>query len=608
MLRPSAIFGYSPDPSFTLRTEKQVGELQRTLDYGTAGRLLLRCTGGQIAESETTLILQFGHLRRADGSPIGPRELCRAQLVTPTTVCAQELRGSAWVAAFSKHEPQFLVYQTLMALPQLYFARVGEAIVGASDLRSVLAGLPTVELDPEALPMHFLFRLVPGNRTYFRGVSRLFPGQALCWRAPDLCLRQVRDLRCRPEDPAFVRVDGPATAWLDQRLSAVMSGYTQTWTAAGKELTNLLSGGEDSSLLQLWLKDHQPNAAPPASYSFAVLTAAFHFETEYAAAASQALGTVHTFCPIAPEEYPQWLEQAIEALHQPTLFNEGVPCFLALAKFLRERGEERRVFVAGQAADALHGVVDLPAVVWFELARAVPGAHLLLRGWGALRAQLGRSTGLLFTEAAQLLAAAKRTNPLLSPQNYIALAGELDLALRCFGEQAVRRAFAERRALECDLVASDSLCAQVQAIDFVTAGYDPGVVAAQLFAAQGLELVQFYLDEDVVRATMAISAKQRFFTRRFGRLKLKPLQKALLRQRSCGQLADKKKGGTAFTADLGAWLRHGVLKEHVEAIERPDFVPRTLLTELKKQPKDFLWNLLIYDLFRKRVLARYPSP
>ena len=65
-----------------------------------------------------------------------------------------------------------------LGVKPLYWARVGDLVVFASELKSVLAsGLVASELDYEALDLYFTFGFIPGPRTPLRGVSKLAPRQ-----------------------------------------------------------------------------------------------------------------------------------------------------------------------------------------------------------------------------------------------------------------------------------------------------------------------------------------------------------------------------------------------------------------------------------------------
>lgn len=614
MTRPLAVFGLSSKPEWPQRVFERLGVRPRSLSFGSAGTLFLFATGADLAESDDAVALCLGSLRSSSERPGAADLLCAEQLlerrlVTPGSVDGERLRGNALVVCVDKKEPRFAAYQTLLAMPQLYYCALsrhglGDGVLASSDLPCLLRLLDRPELDEASLPLHFLFRAVPGPGTYFRGVERLYPGRLLLWRHGSLHRRRLRDLRPAPSAPSFDRIDQRSVRWLEGRLTGVMDAYLRQAEASGRRPATLLSGGEDSSVLQCLIHDDPTIPRPMPTYSFAVAAPSFDFEVANARQASELLATRHHFVQVTAEDYPRLLVRAIRALGQPTLWNDCWPCMLALADDVRARvGGEHRFF-CGNGADTLYGEDELFQIALAEKVRDVPPARWLLRG--LLRLSAGflarRSPERSYSmgAAAEMMANRGGDPARLTPTSYVGLAGELRWAERCFGERALAEAFRRRCDLEAELLAGDSLAERVQTIDLLCAGYDSSVVQAQLFAACGEELVQFYLDEDVIRTIYAFHPAVRY---RQGR-RVKPLQKAILERRSLRALVGRAKGGTHVNDDMFRWMTRGPLRDLVAAIEPPAFLPRSLFHEMLEKPNDFLWSLVVFDLFDRHVLGR----
>lgn len=602
-----AIFGFTEDPEGFLkhRLSARLGIAPRTLDFGTAGCFFFYASHGDVAESEEAIALKLGFVRSVTQSPLSTQQLLDQKITRPQAIENGAFRGNALVACFSKTEPSFCVYQTVMALPQLYYTRLGGGILCATDLRCLLAVLERIQVDEDAIPMHFLFRLVPGPLTYFRDVRRLFPGQVLRWHDGNLDLCLAQDLRLSVNDRTFDRLDSTSIGIFCERMREIMGAYLAEIQESGRRPGNLLSGGVDSSVLQLFINEQLPQSERPASFSYAFQTDTFEFEIEYARHASELLQTQHTFCDVFPQDYPDLLNRTVEILGQPILYTESAPGKLALAEFLASNWPEFKCFFAGQAADALHGVSEVRKVALFEMARQIPGSHSVLQLAAALLAPLSESKSHGLREVARMLAGANTSAALTSPSlyvptNYVAIIGDLEMARRCFGDQALLKAFDYRRSLEAEYLSSGSMVERAQVIDLLTAGYEPAVMNALLFAAYRKDLVQFYLDEEVIRLTLAFDPKIRFlkgFT-------TKPILKQILARRSFSALAEKEKGATTFTRDLYHWMKHGPLQEMVQAIDVPSFVSKSDFDQMLRHPSGFLWNLLTFDVFQKRVVKR----
>jgi len=565
----------------------------RRLDFGNRGSLFLAFDGVDVAEDGVFLVARLGVLRSPRGTGWTARKLLAEGVASPAGWKVGELSGNGLALAFDLDAPRFAVFGTLLSVPQLYFWPDEDRFAAATEPGLLLPLLDRVEIDDDAVPAHFLFRFVPGERTYFRGVRRLYPGKQLCFHAGHVDISQLRRLRDLSFGvPHYDRYGATAIGWIDGRMRSIVDRPRLI------EAGNLLSGGIDSSLVQAWLNELAPDG-PRRSWSFTVEAESFDFEEGYARDASRLLGTEHRLIGVREAEYPELFDRAIDVLAEPTLYNEGWACQLAVADALAAEPGAPRVLFAGNAADALHGVGDLkPIERWRKLAR-FPGLQRLARGVLPLVRRLPGS--ISWVDAIEM---ARETSSFRDPTSFVSIAGELEFALPAFGAAAVARAFEERRDLEADQFASLDLLERIQMLDLVTAGYDPTLAVVRLYAARGIDVLQVYLDETAITAPFAFAERVRYL-RPHGRwrYRLKPLQQEMLRRRGLRELTGRKKGGTNFNADLWRWLSAGCLRDRVEAIERPAWLSATALEELKRRPTDFLWNLLVFDNFRRRVVV-----
>ncbi|MEM7348801.1 MAG: hypothetical protein AAF485_31615, partial [Chloroflexota bacterium] len=145
-----------------------------------------------------------------------------------------------------------------------------------------------------------------------------------------------------------------------------------------------------------------------------------------------------------------------------------------------------------------------------------------------------------------------------------------------------------------------SVSEKTQVVDLLTVSYEPAVVVNQLFDAYGKHLIPFFLDEDVIRTTLAISPEIRLLKN----FKTKPILKALLTRHDLVELAEKPKGAVLFQDDVSRWMTRGALEERVAAIDIPDFMSKVEFEQLHQKPIEFLWDLLTFDIFKKQVLNR----
>jgi asparagine synthetase B (glutamine-hydrolysing) len=592
------IFGFTQNPAGFLyhKLKRRLGIIPRVIDWGKAGRFFLYTSYGDVAEAETAIALKLGFVRSLMKSPLSAQQLLDQRVVTPQSIDHTSFRGNGLVACFSRTEAQFAVFKNLMSLPQLYYWVYGDEMIGSDNLRCLVRLLDRVELNENIVPFHFLFRHAPGTLTYFQNVRRLFPGQLLKWREGDLDVSRVQDLRFPDDDRRFQRADSRSVDVLYEELRGVVKAYVHDVEMSGYGLANLLSGGVDSSILQLIINE-QLSPTPIWSFSFApTRTPSFESEIEYARQASEVLGTKHTFIEFAPEDYPDLVVSAIEKLGQPVL-SDVEPCKLALAGFLAEYRDDLRFFFVGQGADVLFGLDIAKKIRLLELLKKLPGSRLALAGAGKLLNPLTRK-GQTLLKGAEILARLNDPHLFVAPANTIGVYSNLDIARRSFGDKALRQTFEYRRDLEAQYLDSANYTERVHAIDLLSDAYEIQVQSSQLFLACNKEQIYPFMDDDIIRINFAFRPEKRYLRG----LRTKPMLKAILEQHGLSTIARRPKGGSVFTPDLYAWMRSGPLCEMVRAIDLPGFLSKADFERLVEKPDHFLWSLLTWDIFQKNIL------
>src|SRR5207245_2425661 len=92
----------------------------------------------------------------------------------------ERLRGMFGLAVWDARRRRAVIARDRLGIKPLYYARSGDLLVFASELKSLLAsGLVATELDYEAIDAYLSFGFVPGPRTPLAGVSKLLPGHRI---------------------------------------------------------------------------------------------------------------------------------------------------------------------------------------------------------------------------------------------------------------------------------------------------------------------------------------------------------------------------------------------------------------------------------------------
>jgi asparagine synthetase B (glutamine-hydrolysing) len=589
------LFGYTTAPDFLEhRLPDRLGISPRTIDFGRAGMFFFHSAYGDMAETDEVMAWKLGYVRSPDATPLATRDLLAQRAIRAQAIDHHSFRGNALLASFDKRQPRCLVFKTLLSALPLYYATVDRGILCATGLRALIALLDRVELDEAAVVPQFLFGSVFGPATHLRGVHRLFPGEQLRWQAGECAVEQVRDLRFTGDEP-FTRADTHALDSLYTGIREVIGAYVDDIERAGGELVNQLSGGVDSSLVQLALRDHGP-ASPARTVSFAVRAASFERDLRYAEQGIGIFGTRHTYVDITERDFPELLVWATRRLAQPVLSQAEV-CMAGLVKALSEQPDAPRHYIDTTGADSLFGLTVAQKVVLFEWLRRVPLSASLLYAAGNLLKPVWRR-GRTMLNFAELLRHRDDPDYENAPLN-TEVRLDLGLARRCFGDVAVRRAFVERRELEVKYLGGSNYMEQVHVVGLLGETHETALQNSLLFLSAGLEQVYPFMDEDLLRLSFAFPPRLRYIRG----LRQKYLLKDALNRRVGSPITRQPKGYSSFRADFLRWLRRGSLQPLLREIAVPSWLSRADFDRWRARPDFAIWNLLAFDLFQKHALS-----
>ena len=601
------VFGFTGrGGSFSQHTlPARLGVVPRVLDFDSAGQLFFYTSYGDVAETEEVIALKLGLLHSPDGDSISAQESLDQGLVNPRSVEADRLRGNALVACFSKTDPEFSVYKTLLSVPQMYFTHLDGGMLCADGPKPLLALIDRVAVNEKVLPQHFLFRYAIGRHTYFDGIQRLLSGELFRWRDGGVNISLLRDLRPGSDGLSFTDADALAISALREEMSRVMGAYLGDIQKTGYSSGCLISGGVDSTIMQLLINDHIPSPDQRRTFSYVMETPEFEFEVEYAREAVELLQTEHTFVNTTPEEYPELLIETTDTLAFP-ITAESYPCKLSIAKFVAENCEDVRFFFLGNGADSLHGTSLARKIAFLEAMRHIPASSLILRSTAALVNPVAAKKAHGLRHVATMLPELDNPRSYKIPANITAVYSDIEMARRCFGDQALGEALEYRQYLEDLYLGSNHHIEKVHMIELLADAYECGVVTNHLYLAHGCQQIYFFLDEDVIRIALAFDPDVRFLSGR----EVKPLLKRILDRTSFSDINRKAKGTSVFNEDVHEWMRSGPLRDMVLAIQRPSYLSQSDFEELLRvpawspldSPNWFLWNLLTFDIFQQRVL------
>jgi asparagine synthase (glutamine-hydrolysing) len=254
-------------------------------------------------------------------------------------------------AIWDARERTLFIARDRLGIKPLYYAFHNGDLYFASEEKALFAAGVPPEFDERVWPELLCFRYVAGERTPYRGVSRLLPGHYLMLKDGQLTthcwwnLKTVKSCEvCRrgnyPQAGADSGAEGQLTELLEdsialRRISDVPLGL-------------LLSGGIDSSGIAAMM-------ARQAGAGVSSFTVRFdepeYDESQLAQQVAQLWHMDHHEILVAPDQIPALLEEATYLLDEPLVHASDLH-LLAISRYAKPKVT---VLLSGEGADELFG-------------------------------------------------------------------------------------------------------------------------------------------------------------------------------------------------------------------------------------------------------------
>lgn len=438
--------------------------------------------------------------------------------------------------------PTLEASRSLFTSNELYLVRDGDALLLTDHFAIAVERCAPELREPHAdeLLDHFLFRTVPGTKTYARGVTRLGHGCSVRWNAGSSVVEERREetLERPPEEP-FAQALAVAEKALEEALEAA------TASVPPGAVANLLSGGVDSTLLQALL------ARGSRSLTAAISSPEFAPEIERALLASSLTGSEHQLVMLVEEDYLPALERFLREVCLPPHHLQSV----LLAELFRRADGDKRFLVSAALADGLFG---LGGLTW-------PAAAMRRWGWvpAATRSLVPESFKPRRLRQAEYWYGRVR-EPVGSPWGHAgrtACWGDLGFLAEVFGTEQVERRLQARLDYVLDLCPflepdAHGVDAQLEAAHFVGLMVEDSLsIWRQAAMSHGGYVIAPLGRRKIFESALRFSRRERY--RRNG--ETKPALKELLRRRLPDY--DTRMPKLSSGLPLGRFLDSGPLHE-----------------------------------------------
>lgn len=256
--------------------------------------------------------------------------------------CVERLRGMFAFAIWDRRNRKLFMARDRVGIKPLYFARTGDSLLFASEIKAILAtGYVRPAFNTAVLPEFLATRFVAGSDTFFRGIHKLLPGRTFTWSQEE-GIRQ-----CRYWHPPTELDDSPAT--FEERARDVrvyLEDAVRSHLVSDVPIGLFLSGGIDSSALAGLM-------APMVDEPIRTFAVGFDDpacnELPYARLAAKSVGAQHREVVVSPSEFFGALPHLIWHEDEPIAFSSSVPLYF-VSRLARDHV---KVVMTGEGSDEL---------------------------------------------------------------------------------------------------------------------------------------------------------------------------------------------------------------------------------------------------------------
>jgi asparagine synthase (glutamine-hydrolysing) len=247
-----------------------------------------------------------------------------------------KLRGMFALALYDKNKGRLILARDPIGKKPLYYYFDGELLIFASEIKAILEARVKKEIDKDALCAYLAYQYTLGERTLFKGIKKVLPGNMLILEHGELKIQKYWDIN---ENLIHASED-----YFVKKLRTLLEESTRLRMVADVPVGAFLSGGIDSSAIVALARPHVENEFHTFSVGFETFS-----ELEYAKIVSQHLDTVHHELIITAGMVVKDLPKIAWHYDEPL----GDAAILNNYYLSREARKYVRVVLAGEGGDEL---------------------------------------------------------------------------------------------------------------------------------------------------------------------------------------------------------------------------------------------------------------
>lgn len=289
-----------------------------------------------------------------------------------------KLRGMFAFVIWDKEKEELFGARDFFGIKPLYYARMGEAFLFGSEIKSFLHHpMFKKELNERALEHYLSFQYSPGPETFFKNVYKLPPAHYFTYKEGKMDIARY----WLPEFSA--EEDKPLDYWVDE-IEKVFDNSVEAHKVSDVEVGSFLSSGVDSSYVAC-------SAHVDKTFTVGFDNGERYNETHYAQELSELIPVKNVSKVITPEEFWGNFPKIQYHMDEPL----ADPSAVALYFVCNTAAKHLKVVLSGEGADEIFGGYNIYRepleVPWYD---KIP--FPVRRAIGALAGLLPARRGLNF--------------------------------------------------------------------------------------------------------------------------------------------------------------------------------------------------------------------
>jgi asparagine synthase (glutamine-hydrolysing) len=270
--------------------------------------------------------------------------------------CLERLNGMFAFAIWDAKERSLFAARDRFGIKPFYFSATADAFVFGSEIKAILAsGLVRAEPNPSGVADYITFQFTLGEKTLFRQVFCLKPGECLTLRTSDFepRTRQYWNLD-------FNVVTDRTERDFQDELRHLLGDAIRLQLRSDVPVGAHLSGGLDSTTVTALAASQ--HGSPFHTFSGGFTAGSKFDETPYARLAAQRVGTVHHEVFGEPWQFVDLMPRLTYMMDEPAAGPGLFPQFL-VSRLAREHV---KVVLGGQGGDEIFGGYVRYLIAYFE--------------------------------------------------------------------------------------------------------------------------------------------------------------------------------------------------------------------------------------------------